>query len=166
MMDMFLKLDGIDGESTDSKHKNQIDLLAWSWGLTQSGTAHQGLGSGGGKVSVADISFDKYVDKATPNLMKFCCNGKYIKSANLYVRKAGGDTQVEYFKMKIEDVLVTSYHTGGDKDKLDRMVEHISLNFSKYVAEYTPQNADQTAGSPIPQGWSVAANDTYSGSTA
>ncbi len=69
-VDMFLKLDGVTGESADSKHKNEIDILSWSWGASQSGTTHMGSGGGGGKVSVQDLHLTKYLDKSSPTLFK------------------------------------------------------------------------------------------------
>jgi type VI secretion system secreted protein Hcp len=97
-VDMFLKLDDVKGESKDSKHKEEMDVLAWSWGASQSGSTHLGSGGGAGKVSVQDVSLTKYVDKASPNLLKFCCNGKHFKEAVLTVRKAG-EKPVEYIKL-------------------------------------------------------------------
>jgi type VI secretion system secreted protein Hcp len=157
-VDVFLKLDGIKGESTDDKYKNEIDVLSWSWGMTQSGTTHLGPGAGSGKVQVSDLSFSKYCDTATPAIMKHCCDGKHIPSGLLVVRKAGGESQVEYFKVKMEEILITSYQTGGSKDGLDRIVEHLTLNFAKYLATYTSQTVKGTAGAAASQGWNMATN--------
>ena len=77
-VDIFIKIGDLKGESVDTKHKGEIDVLAWSWGMTQSGTTHTGSGGGAGKVNVQDLSFTKYVDKSTPNLMQYCCNGKHF----------------------------------------------------------------------------------------
>src|SRR6266436_6443220 len=99
-VDMFLKIDDIKGESLDHAHKDEIQVLSWSWGMTQSGATHEGAGSGAGKVNVQDLTFSHYVDTSSPNLIKFCCNGKHFKTALLTVRKAGGDKQVEYVKIK------------------------------------------------------------------
>ena len=88
-VDMFLKIKGVDGESADSVHAKEIDVSSWSWGMSQSGTTHVGRGGGAGKVSVQDITITKYIDKATPNLIKACCNGKHFDEAVLTVRKAG-----------------------------------------------------------------------------
>ena len=154
--DMFLILDGIDGESEDNTHKDACDVLAWAWGMTQSGTTHLGRGGGGGKVAVSDITITKYVDKATPNIIKHCCNGAHIPKAKLIVRKAGGDTPVEYFTVEFETVLVSSYNTGGSKDNLDRVQETLTLNFRQFKATYTEQNADGTAGASSPAGWNIA----------
>jgi type VI secretion system secreted protein Hcp len=157
-IDMFLKIDGIPGESRDDKQKNEIDLISWEWEMTQSGTMHEGGGGGGGKVSVSDLTLTKKVDKATTAIMSHCCSGKHIKQVDLYVRKAGGDAQVEYLKIKMEEVIVTSYRTGGNKDELDRILEHVSLNFAKYVTTYTEQTKEGTAGPSSEQGWNMAEN--------
>ena len=85
-MDMFIKIGELKGESKDSVHKEEIDVLAWSWGLSNSGSAQQGGGLGAGKVNVQDISFTKYIDKSSPDLYLACCNGKHIKEAKLTVR--------------------------------------------------------------------------------
>ena len=100
-VDMFMKIQGIEGESKDSSHKNEIDVLAWSWGMTQSGTGHVGGGSGSGKVNVHDLSFTKYIDKSSPDLMLACCNGKHYGEAKLTVRKAG-ENPLEYMIVTIE----------------------------------------------------------------
>ncbi|MDJ0943322.1 MAG: type VI secretion system tube protein Hcp [Kiloniellales bacterium] len=162
--DMFLKLDGVKGESKDHQYKDQIDILSWSWGMSQSGSMHAGGGGGSGKVDVQDIHITKYVDTSSPNLMAYCCSGKHFPQALLTVRKAGGDAPVEYVKIKIEEVLVTSVSTGGSGSD-DRIIENVTLGFAKVVHEYTPQAADGSAGASIPSGWDVAANKTYDAST-
>ena len=75
--DMFMKIDSLAGESKDSTHKGEIDVLAWSWGASNSGSAHVGGGAGSGKVNVQDLSFTKYLDKSTPDLLLSTCNGKH-----------------------------------------------------------------------------------------
>ena len=89
-VDIFLKIKGIEGESKDASHKGDIDILGFSWSGSQSGTMHGGGGGGSGKVSVQDVSFSKYVDKASPNLIAYLCSGKHVTEATLIVRKAGG----------------------------------------------------------------------------
>jgi len=154
--DIFLKLDGYKGESVDKTHKDEIDVLAWSWGLTQSGTMHTSTGGGAGKVSVQDISITKYVDSVTPNLVQLVCSGKHIKEAILTVRKAGG-TPIEYLVIKMTDVIITSVGEGGSGGE-ERLTEHLALNFSKYEINYTPQKADGTPGSKITKTWNIATN--------
>src|SRR5688572_10289706 len=111
-VDMFLKITDVKGESRDHKHNEEIDVLAWSWGMSQSGTTHQGGGGGAGKVNVQDISVTKYVDKGSTTLLSGCCTGKHFKEALLTVRKAG-DKPLEYIKIKMTDVLITAVSTGG-----------------------------------------------------
>lgn len=107
-VDMFLKLGDIEGESKDSKHEKWIDVLSWSWGMTQSGTTHMGGGSGGGKVDVQDLGIVKYVDHATAALHRHCSTGKHIDTATFKIRKAGGDTPVEYVVIELKVIIVTS----------------------------------------------------------
>lgn len=111
-VDMFLKLvqkggKELKGEAQDDTHKDEIDVLAWSWGASQSGTTHMGQGGGGGKVNVQDLSFTKYIDKATHLLMQRCFDGEHLDKGTLVVRKAGG-TPIEYYKIEMEDMMVTS----------------------------------------------------------
>src|SRR5205807_72834 len=101
-VDMFLKLDDLKGESEDYKHKNEIDVLSWSWGMSQSGTTHMGTGGGAGKVSVDDLSFTKYVDRGSPTLIISCCSGKHFKQGVLTVRKAG-EMPLEYLKITMKE---------------------------------------------------------------
>jgi type VI secretion system secreted protein Hcp len=155
-VDMFLKLDGIKGESVDSKHKDEIAVLAWSWGMSNSGSAHLGGGAGSGKVNVQDLSLTKYIDVSTPDLMLSCCNGKHIAKAQLTVRKAG-ETALEYMIIKFEDLLVASVSTGGSGGE-DRLTEHVSLNFAKVNVEYTQQDQKGGAGAKPKMGWDIPGN--------
>ncbi|HEY5512337.1 MAG TPA: type VI secretion system tube protein Hcp [Geomonas sp.] len=155
-VDMFLKIDGIKGESQDDKHKDEIDVLAWSWGASQSGSAHTGGGGGAGKVTVQDISFTKYVDKASPLLLKACCNGQHVHEINLVVRKAG-EKPLEYLKLKLNDCLVSSVSTGGSGGE-DRLTENVALNFAKFQVTYTAQDAKGAAAGEVPFAFDIKAN--------
>jgi type VI secretion system secreted protein Hcp len=155
-VDMFMKIDTVDGESKDKTHKKEIDVLAWSWGLSNSGSAHAGGGAGSGKVNVQDISFTKYVDSASPKLALACCDGKHFKDATLVVRKAG-EKPVEYMKIKMEEVLITSISHGGSGGE-DRLTENVTLNFAKVSMDYTPQDDMGAAGTAIPMTWDIASN--------
>lgn len=155
-VDMFLKLDGCDGESADDEHTNEIDVLAYSWGMTQSGSMHIGGGGGSGKVNVQDMSITKYLDKATTVLMQKCCSGKHFTSAVLTCRKAG-EKPVTYLKITMEEVLVSSVSEGGSGGD-DRQTENITLNFAKVKVEYTPQKADGTAGAASELGFDIRKN--------
>lgn len=137
-VDMYFKIGDIKGESGDSKHKGEIDVLAWSWGMSNNGTTHMGSGGGAGKVNVNDISFTKYIDSSSNALLQACCIGKHYPEATLTVRKAGG-TPVEYVVIKFEEVLVTSVNTGGSGGE-DRLTENVTLNFAKFMYKYQPQD--------------------------
>jgi type VI secretion system secreted protein Hcp len=157
-VDMFIKIETVDGESRDKTHKKEIDVLAWSWGISNSGSAHVGGGAGAGKCNVQDISFTKWVDSATPKLALACCDGKHFASATLVVRKAG-EKPVEYLKIKVEEVLITSISTGGSGGE-DRLTENVTLNFAKVSLDYVPQDEKGAAGTAIPMAWSIAENAT------
>jgi type VI secretion system secreted protein Hcp len=157
-MDMFIKLDSLKGESADAdaKHKGTIDVLAWSWGMSNSGSAHQGGGLGAGKANVQDVSFTKYVDMSSPELMQYCLSGKHFKEAKLTVRKAG-DKPLEYLIITMQDVIVSSVSTGGSGGE-DRLTENVSLNFSKVKLDYSEQKNDGTPGAQPKMGWDIAGN--------
>jgi type VI secretion system secreted protein Hcp len=158
-VDMFLKIEGIEGESKDAtwgKSPAAIDILAWSWGASNSGTSHMGGGAGAGKVNVQDMSFTKYIDKASPDLFLRCGGGEHIPKATLVVRKAG-ETPLEYLTITMEDILISSYSTGGSGGE-DRLTENLSLNFSKVKVLYKEQS-EKGGGSAKPEtGWDIAAN--------
>lgn len=156
-VDMFLELEKVKGESKDKTHKDKIDILAWSWGMSQSGTMHMGGGGGSGKVSVQDISFTKYIDKASADMLKACCEGKHFKNAKLIVRKAGG-SPLEYLIIEMEKVLVSSVSTGGSGGE-DRLTENVTLNFGKVKVKYQPQKEDGSKdGGVLEMGWDIAEN--------
>jgi type VI secretion system secreted protein Hcp len=140
--EMFMKLGDIKGEAIDKDHGGEIDVLAWSWGMSQSGSFHVGGGGGAGKVNVQDISFTKYIDKSTPDLMLHVSNGGTIPEAQLTIRKAG-DKPTEYLVITMKKVLVTSYSTGGSGGE-DKLTENISLNFEEVKVTYTELKADGT----------------------
>lgn len=155
-VDMFLKIVGIPGESNDKPHKDQIDVLAWSWGMTQSGTTHAGGGGGAGKANFQDLSVTKYIDKSSPKLMAAISTGDLLPSAVLVVRKAGG-TGLEYITITMEDVLITSLSTGGSGGE-DRLTENITLNFARVTVDYIPQNDDGSTQTTETFGYNIPAN--------
>lgn len=155
-VDMFLKIDGIKGESADDKHKDEIDVLAWSWGASQSGTMHTGGGGGAGKANFQDISVTKWVDKSSHALLKAVAVGQHVKSALLTIRKAG-EKPLEYIKLTLKDCLISSVSTGGSGGE-DRLTENITINFAKFAYEYTPQKADGSGDSVLPFGFDIKAN--------
>jgi type VI secretion system secreted protein Hcp len=138
--DIFAKIGNIQGESTDVKHKNEIDVLAWSWGVTQSGSMSYGGGVGSGKASFNDFTFTHHIDKATPLLMKACATGTHIPDATITSRKAGKGQQ-EYLIIKMTDVLVMSVAMSVAEGATST-AEEVTLQFAKVDLEYRPQKAD------------------------
>jgi type VI secretion system secreted protein Hcp len=155
-VDYFLKIDGIPGESTDNKHKNEIDILSWSWGESNSGSHAYGGGGGAGKVALNDFSFTMNVNKASPKLFLSCANGSHIKEALLICRKAGKEQQ-EYLKIKFTDLLVSSYQTGGSSGDVVP-VESVTFNFDKIEISYAPQKKEGGLDSPVVHNWSQKEN--------
>jgi type VI secretion system secreted protein Hcp len=156
-VDYFLKIEGIEGESTDSKHKGEIDLESWSWGESQSGSHSAGGGGGAGKVHMQDFHFVMRMNKASPKLMLACANGQHITKAIMTMRKAGKEQQ-EYAKITMSDLLISSYQTGGSAKGDIIPLEQISLNYAKIEFEYKEQKADGTLGGAVKAGWDQKAN--------
>ena len=155
-MDMFIKIGELKGESRDKVHKDEIDVLAWSWGISNSGSAQVGGGAGAGKSNVQDLSFTKYLDKASPDLMLACCNGKHFPKATLTVRKAG-ENPLEYLLITVEELIVTSVSTGGSGGE-DRLTENVTLNFAKVKVDYVEQKANGAEGDKPTMTFSPAEN--------
>lgn len=155
-VDYFLKIDGIDGESGDKKHKDEIQLESFSWGEVQTGASAAGGGGGAGKVDMQDFHFVMSVNKASPKLFLACANGEHIKKAVLTCRKSGKEQQ-EYMKWTMSDMLVSSYQTGGSSGATIP-TDQVSLNFSKIEVEYKPQKPDGSLDSPITAGWNLKEN--------
>jgi len=155
-IDMFLKIDDVKGESKDVEHLDEIEVLAWSWGLTQSGTTHTGAGGGAGKVSVQDISVTKYTDKSTPELLASVATGDVFQEGKLTLRKAG-ETPIEFETIIMKKILVSSVSMGGSAGE-DRLTENITLNFEEFEVKYTEQQSDGSAGDIETFSWNIAKN--------
>jgi type VI secretion system secreted protein Hcp len=148
LVDYFLKIDGIQGESQDSKHKNEIEIESFSWGAVQTGTSSHGGGMGAGRVQMQDFHFVMRVNKSSPKLMLACANGEHVKSATLVCRKAGKDQQ-EYLKITFTDTLISSYQPSGTGAADVIPMDQISLNFTKVEFEYKEQKPDGSLGGAI-----------------
>jgi len=155
--DIFLKIDGIQGESLDSAHKDEIEVLAYSWKVLQESSMHAGSGGGAGKATVEDLEFSHYVDRSSPNLMKYCMTGKHVAEAKLTVRKAGG-SPLEYSKFTFNDVIVTSVSPAGSNTDELRVKETVRLSFTKIKQEYVVQNAQGGSGGAITAGYDIKGN--------
>lgn len=160
-VDIYLELKGVKGETTDkvfaAKADKGIDVLAWSWGVSNSGTTHMGGGGGGGKSNFQDLSVTKYVDSASHALLLGCATGEHFATAKLTVRKAG-KTPLEYIIIEMEEVMITSVSTGGSGGE-DRLTENISLNFAKVKFSYVPQKPDGSGDAALPMTYNIAENN-------
>jgi len=158
-IDTFLKIKGPDvvGESQVKGHEKDIQVLAWSWGLSQTGTTHHGSGGGAGKVNVQDLSFTHYVDSSTPTLVLACCKGTHYDEATLTMRKAGGDP-LPYLTITLKDIIVTSVSGGGSGGE-DQQTENVTLNFASFTLAYQPQdNKGAKKGGAIEIKYDIAKN--------
>jgi type VI secretion system secreted protein Hcp len=138
--DIFAKIGNIKGESLDSKHKDEIEVLSWSWGVAHAATLRGGSGGARGKATFSDFNFTHHIDKASPVLLKACATGQHLKDATITVRKAGKGQQ-EFLILKMTDVLITSVNPSGAGDA-PATAEHVALQFAKVDLEYKPQKAD------------------------
>jgi type VI secretion system secreted protein Hcp len=152
--DMFLKIAGIKGESTDDKHKDEIDILSYSFVASNTGSFHQGTGGGSGKASCSNLHISKNVDASSPDLLKACLTGKHLEKAVLTVRKAGG-SPLEYMVITLTQVLVAEVAPSGSGGPLS---ESISLHFAEIHVDYDTQNAQGTKGDHYAMGYSLAQN--------
>jgi type VI secretion system secreted protein Hcp len=155
--DIHLKLGDIKGESTDDKHKDEIDVESWSWGATNPGSMGVGSGGGTGKVSFADLSFVHRVDKASPNLWKAVATGEHIKEATLTSAKQGKGPQ-DFLILKLNDVLITSVSVAETNGSGSVPMETVSLQFAKVDMEYKPQKADGSLDAGLHFKYDVKAN--------
>lgn len=156
-IDTFAKIGDIKGESMVKGFEDQIQLLAWSWGMSQAGTTHHGSGGGAGKVNVNDLSFTHYVDTATPKFMEACCKGKHYPEATITMRKAGGDP-LPFMTIKLTDCIVTSVSDGGSAGE-EQLTENVTLNFAAFEVEYQAQdNKGAKKGGAVAIKYDIAKN--------
>ncbi len=151
-----IKIGNIKGESVTKGHDKEIDVLEWSWGLTQSASAHISTGAGSGSADVRDLTIKKYVDAATPVLLQECFYGHDHKTATLTVLKAGGKAAIEMVKMTMSGTVFISSVNTGHPEPNDRYTETVTLNFAKVKFEYTGQNADQSKGASVSGEFDIA----------
>jgi type VI secretion system secreted protein Hcp len=155
-VEYFLKIDGVQGESFDAKHKGEIQLESFSWGEASPGGAGAGGGGGAGKVQMQDLVVTMVVSKASPKLMLACATGKHYKEAILTARRTG-KAQQEFLVFKFKDVVVTSYLTGGSA-QADAPMDEASLGFSTIQLDYRPQKSDGSLDTAVNGGWDLKQN--------
>jgi type VI secretion system secreted protein Hcp len=144
--DIFAKLGDIKGESIDDKHKDEIEVLSYSWGVSNAGSMAYGTGGGEGKASFHDLSFTHKIDKSSPILMQACATGVHLKEGIITHRKAGKGQQ-EFLVIKMNDIIVTSVTHGSAGS--DGHSENVSIAFAKVAVEYKPQKADGSLDAAI-----------------
>ena len=157
--DYYIKFDGISGESVDAKHKDEIDVESWSWGETHAVAGPPGSGGGASKVSMQDFQFVMGLNRASIGLMKACATGEHIKTATLSGTRGVKDQQ-EYLTFKFQDVLVSSFQTGGSEDAVVP-TDSVSFNFAKIEVAYRPQKADGSLGAAVEFKYDLKANKTF-----
>ena len=153
--DIFAKLGDIKGESLDDKHKDEIEVLSFSWGVSNPASQGTGGGGGAGRATFQDLSIVHKIDKATPLLLNACATGQHLKEATITHRKAGKGQQ-EFLVVKLNDVLITSVHHAGDTS--EAASETVSLTFAKVDFEYRPQKADGSLDAGIHFKFDLKAN--------
>jgi type VI secretion system secreted protein Hcp len=154
--DMYLKLDhgDIRGESLKDGHEEQIEVLAWSIGGSNSSTVGYGTGGGAGKASVQDLSITKWVDSSSPVLFQHMCQGTHYPKGELFIYKAGGEQPLKYMKLEFEEMFPTSVSTGGSGGE-DRLTENVTFAFGKITIKYNKQNPDGTDAGEVPGSWDI-----------
>jgi type VI secretion system secreted protein Hcp len=152
----FIKIDGVSGESTDASHKNEIEVVSWSFGASSSASSTS-AGAGAVKAKAKTLSFASKISKASPYLHQYVYSGKNIANATLTARGNGG---FDYLKIKLSNVLISSYDAETPEDDLSRPMETVELKYDKIEVEYVPVSAMGAAGSSIKAGWNVLSNKT------
>ena len=155
--DFFFKIKGVDGESTDDKHKGEIEVESWSFGGTNAASFSSGGGGGAGKVALQDFHFTKKTDKASVKLLVAMATGEHLPTATLTCRKAGKDQQ-EYLVITLSDTMISSYQTSGSGGAGSLPMEQLSIAYSKIEFKYKEQKPDGTLGGEVVGGWDLKTN--------
>jgi type VI secretion system secreted protein Hcp len=159
--DSFIKIDGIPGESTDDKHKDWVEVLSFSHGLSQpsAGSRSTAGAASAERCNHQNFSIVKVLDKASPKLALHCCNGKHIASISLELCRATGDKQ-KYMEVKLSHVIVADYRPGGSAGGSEALpMEEVSFNYGKI--EWTYTETDHATGKPkgdVKTHWDLVAN--------
>jgi type VI secretion system secreted protein Hcp len=148
----YIEFEGYEGES--AAYDKHIDVVSWTWGMSQTSSAHSGGGVSNAKVSIRDLSFTKHVDVASHNLMKLCCCGKSVGKVILTANKS---TELEYVQLQLHDVLITSITHGGIGED-ERLIETVTLSFKSFGFFYTPQDPKAAGKAAVNMGWNIAQN--------
>ena len=160
MPDMFMQVDSLKGESTDSEHKDWIELLSYNHSISQPASATGSSAGGGtvGRCQHSDFSITKFVDLASPKLYELCSSGKHLKDVTINLMRASGDARVKYMEIKMEQVVISHVAPAGGGDFPS---ESVSFNYGTIKWTYTQQKrADGSQGGNTAGGWSLVENKT------
>ena len=155
---IFLKIGDIKGESTDDKHKDEIEVFNWSWGVTNAATVGPGGGGAAGRPSFSDLNFTHRYDRAAPLLWRACAVGQHFTEATLVGTKQDKAAQ-DYLIVKMSDVVVTSA-SASDSSGADTM-ESVGVKFAKVDVEYKPQKADGSFDASVRFKYDITANKEF-----
>lgn len=158
--DAFLKIDGIEGESTRKGFEKQIPILSFSWGGSNPATIGVDGGGGGGKGALSSLNVMKKADSSSPTFFQKCMEGEHFKKASLTLMKAGGKAPIDFIKYDLETVYIDSVQYSGSGGGDDTPMESISLAYGKMTYTFTPQTATGTKGSPVVGQWDVTKVDS------
>ena len=154
MAEMFLRLDGVKGESLDQTHSDEIELKKWDW--TTSNHVKWDLNQGGQstKVDVKEITIEKICDKAAVILYQCCVTGKHIPTARITCRKNDGDQKVEYLTVDLKDIMVSEVAWNGDGGE-QMLPETVKLSFAEFKLNYSVQADAGTAAGATSFGFHI-----------
>ena len=158
--DAYVKIEGIDGESTDDAHSGQIEIISYSLGVTQSGGASTSRTGGqtGSRADIGEFHITKVLETSSPNLFKFCCNGKHISKIVIEICGASESKQT-YMSYTLTDAVVSSHRAvGATSDEGSRPLEEVSFRFGTIQLAYTPYDNTGKAGASVKAGWDLGAN--------
>ena len=153
--EIFIKIEGIDGESKQAAHKGWIDVLNFGYSVTQSVSLHTGGGGGVGRADFAPLTFTHYLDKSSPNLLTYCAAGKHIPTVTISVCKVGDGSQ-EFAKIVLSGVIIASVAPGGASGA--GTTETVGLSYAKIETAVKEQKADGSMGAAIHGNWNVKEN--------
>lgn len=151
---MWLKIDGCEGEATDDGHQKEIDISSYQWGMSHPASL-RGTGGSGGETTATELVVTKAIDKASPNLMKFCFNAKHFNEILLTVRKRG-ESPIDYLKIKMKGASISGLSTSGAADSPG--AESVSFMFEAVEVEYTPQDSAGKAQGAVTFKWDIKKN--------
>jgi type VI secretion system secreted protein Hcp len=157
--DIFLKVDGIKGEATDVNHANEIEVLSWSWGVSESFISSAGSGVVGGIPKIANLVITKQVDKASPNLLRACLKLKHITAVVLAQRRPGAG-KVNFLTITLQEVLISSLND-VEAGAPATPTETVAFNFSKVIYEYVPKKPNGQPDTPVTLRWDVKAQKEF-----